>query len=70
MWWHFGISSNGNRVIHWAPLQNFIAIAIFIGDGLYNFLKIGILSLQASDADPSALSCMSLKQAHSMTVGI
>ena len=31
-------------------LQNFIAIAIFIGDGLYNFLKIGILSLQVSMA--------------------
>ena len=30
-------------------LQNFIAIAIFIGDGLYNFLKIGILSLQVWD---------------------
>ena len=29
-------------------LQNFIAIAIFIGDGLYNFLKIGFLSLQVS----------------------
>ncbi len=29
-------------------LQNFIAIAIFIGDGLYNFLKIGFLSLQLS----------------------
>ena len=28
--------------------QNFIAIAIFIGDGLYNFLKIGFLSLQVS----------------------
>ena len=27
-------------------MQNFIAIAIFIGDGLYNFLKICILSLQ------------------------
>lgn len=27
-------------------MQNFIAIAIFIGDGLYNFLKIGILSLE------------------------
>lgn len=27
-------------------MQNFIPIAIFIGDGLYNFLKIGILSLQ------------------------
>lgn len=33
-------------------LQNFIAIAIFIGDGLYNFLKIGILSLQVSMAIP------------------
>ena len=26
--------------------QNFIAIAVFVADGLYNFLKIGILSLQ------------------------
>lgn len=26
--------------------QNFIAIAIFVADGLYNFMKIGILSLQ------------------------
>ena len=31
-------------------LQNFIAIAIFIGDGLYNFLKIGILSLQVQNS--------------------
>jgi hypothetical protein len=31
-------------------LQNFLAIAIFVADGLYNFLKIGILSLQARPA--------------------
>ncbi len=29
-----------------SAMQNFIAIAIFIADGLYNFLKISILSLQ------------------------
>ena len=29
-------------------MQNFIAIAIFIADGLYNFLKISILSIQVS----------------------
>ena len=29
-------------------LQNFLAIAIFIADGLYNFLKISILSLQVT----------------------
>ena len=36
-------------------MQNFIAIAIFIADGLYNFLKIGILSLQVGSRLPSSL---------------
>ena len=38
--------------------QNFIAIAVFVADGLYNFLKIGILSLQVCGHRPS-LSCQS-----------
>ena len=42
-------------------LQNFIAIAIFIGDGLYNFLKIGILSLQVLNASScSDMFCLRL----------
>ena len=44
-------------------MQNFIAIAIFVADGLYNFLKIGILSLQVGSCLPlsvllSVLWCM------------
>ena len=36
-------------------MQNFIAIAIFVADGLYNFLKIGILSLQVGSCLPSGV---------------
>ena len=44
---------SGARTEHCVLPQNFIAIAIFIGDGLYNFLKIGILSLQVRGAGPA-----------------
>ena len=35
------------------PVQNFLAIAIFVADGAYNFVKIGILSLEASSFSPA-----------------
>lgn len=35
------------------PVQNFLAIAIFVADGAYNFVKIGVLSLEASSLLPT-----------------
>lgn len=35
------------------PVQNFLAIAIFVADGAYNFVKIGILSLEVRSLLPA-----------------